>query len=523
MTTSGVSSLLDTGSSLMVMDRVLDYFNDPLGFVLYVYPWGMEGSGLAEDPGPDQWQIDVLTYLGDELQKGMSLDKSLRSAIRIAAVTGHGVGKTALIAWLIQWFISTRPNPAIIVTANTEKQLTTKTWRELSKWHKMSLIAPWFEWTATKYYLKEEPETWFASAIPWSEHNSEAFAGTHEKYVMVLMDEASAIAELIFDTVEGALTGDQAIMACFGNGTRNTGRFREFWRKFVHRWKTFEVDSRKARKANQKQIQEWIEDWGEESDFVRIRVRGLFPLQSANQLITEELTNAAMKRQAAGWEWEPVIIGCDVARFGDDFTVICVRQGRKLHEIVAYAQLDSTQIADKLIEVYEHYKGDGTKGEPLIFIDTTGGLGTGPYDILRRLGYKKTFEVVFGSNARQKKKYFNKRAEMWFGIRDWLKDAEIPKCPELVEDLTNIEYYIFGDRGFRLEDKKDLKIRLGRSPDYGDALATTFAYTVRIMAPSEGGYADNVRKAVEGGRSGMSSAPVRSGPLRTMNRFRKGK
>jgi hypothetical protein len=500
------------------MERIPTYFNDPLGFVVYNYPWGQAGTMLAQDPGPDEWQRTVLKHIGDELVKGQSMAKALRTAIRVAAATGHGVGKTALMAWLIQWFAATRPNPAIVVTANTEKQLSTKTWRELSKWHNISLIRPWFEWTATKYYLKEEPETWFASAIPWSENNAEAFAGTHEKYVLILMDEASAIADVIFDTLEGALTGDQAIIVCFGNPTRNTGRFREFWRKLVHRWWTIQVDSRTARKANQAQIKQWLEDWGEDSDFFRIRVRGLFPRQASNQLNPEELVLAAMKREAAGWEWEPVIIACDVARYGDDFTTILVRQGRKVHEINAFTQLDSAQVADKLVEAYDHYKGDGSRGEPVIFIDTTGGLGAGPLDILRRLGYKKTFEVVFGSNARNKEKYFNKRAEMWHLAHLWMKDGALPSCPELLEDLTNIEYYIYTDKRLRLEAKDDLKERIGRSPDWGDALAISFAYTVKVTLSSEPGYADTLRGKLEGPKRSTNNRS----PLSTMRRFRKG-
>lgn len=512
--TTAVPSL-DTRAELDVMSRIPEFFNDPEGFVRYVYPWGLPGTFLADQPGPDDWQIKVMRHMRERLEAGMLVDKAMRSAIRVAAATGHGVGKTTLMAWLIQWFIATRPNPAIVVTANTENQLRTKTWRELAKWHKISVIAPWFEWTATKYYLKEEPESWFGTAIPWSEHNSEAFAGTHEKYVLILMDEGSAIADIIYDTVEGALTGDQAIIVVFGNPTRNTGRFREFFRKLKHRWFTLQVDSRTARMANKKQIQEWIEDWGIDSDFVRIRVLGLFPKQASNQLISEQLVQSAMKRTpAGGWEFEPVIIGVDVARYGDDYTVIVVRQGRKVHEIVSYTQLDNVQVADKVIDAFDKYKGDGSNGVPHIFIDTTGGLGSGPYDMLKSLRYP-VHEVVFGSQAAMSKKFFNKRAEMWVHIRAWLQHGSLPKCDELEADLTNIEYYIHSDTRLRLEDKDDLKQRLGRSPDWGDALATTFAQKVRIMAPSESGYADHVRRRLE------KQQQQKKGGLRTLQKMRR--
>ena len=176
---------------------IANLYNDPLKFVYYVFPWGDAKTVLADEDGPDTWQIDVLTTISTKLQETDALtDKEvLTAAIRIAVASGHGIGKTALVSWIILWFISTRDHPQIVVTANTLNQLTNKTWRELAKWKKLAIHGDWFEWTATKFYLKGEPETWFASAIPWSEHNSEAFAGTHEKHVLVIFDEASGISD----------------------------------------------------------------------------------------------------------------------------------------------------------------------------------------------------------------------------------------------------------------------------------------------------------------------------------------
>jgi len=139
--------------------------------------------------------------------------------------------KTALVAWLIYWFISTRPHPQIVVTSNTKSQLETKTWRELAKWHKLAINSHWFEWTATKFYYKQHPETWFAAAIPWSKERSEAFAGTHEQHVLVIFDEASLVDDSIWETTEGAMTQPGAFWCVFGNPTRNTGRFSECFKK----------------------------------------------------------------------------------------------------------------------------------------------------------------------------------------------------------------------------------------------------------------------------------------------------
>ena len=160
---------------------VENYFNDPVGYVRDVLK--------AE---PDEWQADALNVVAGNQ--------------RLAVASGHGIGKTCFIAWLIHWYMATRPDPQIVVTANTKNQLDSKTWRELAKWNKLALNGAWFEHSATKFSLKDSPDTWFTAAIPWTEHNSEAFAGTHEEHVLVLFDEASNIPKTIWDVVEGAMT-----------------------------------------------------------------------------------------------------------------------------------------------------------------------------------------------------------------------------------------------------------------------------------------------------------------------------
>jgi hypothetical protein len=509
---------LNTIAALNVMSAVPGFRNDPEGFVRYVFPWGVKGSPL-ENEAPDTWQLEVMRHIGKQLTERKTDANGFREAIQVAVASGHGVGKTALVAWLIMWYVATRPNPAVVVTANTLNQLSGKTWRELNKWHSLSIIKEWFEWTKTQYRLKEEPETWFAQAVPWSEHNSEAFAGTHEKHVLVIFDEASAVADVIWEVVEGALTGEEAIWICFGNPTRNTGRFRECFRKFIKRWFTLHVDSRTARKTNKIKLKQWLEDWGEDSDFFRVRVRGLFPQQSASQLITEELVEKAMSRDAAGWEWEPIIIGVDVAGMGDDKTAICVRQGRKVHELSYYQQLDTVAIAEEVMRVIDHYRRD--HAEPFVMIDVTGGLGAGPFDMLKRLRRSHTFPVDFGSSARDKSRYFNKRAEMWFRIRDWLPHGQLPRDAELMEDLTNIEFWQVGESRQRLEPKDLLKERIGRSPDAGDALAITFAYEVRSVPASVQQAATPAGIKVQPGFS-ASRQIERKSPLRTVSKYMKG-
>jgi hypothetical protein len=210
------------------------YFSDPVRFVREVL--GAE---------PDAWQIEAL----------LSVKDNQRTAVK----SGHGIGKTAEIAWIILWFMSTRPNPQVLCTANTKNQLDGKTWRELSKWHGVAKNKDWFEKTATRFFLKSSPELWFAHAIPWSENKPDAFQGLHEKHVLVLFDEASGIPTQIWTAIEGAMTTEGARWVAFGNPVNNQGSFFECFNRFKHRWNPITVDSRNAKQADKNQIQQWLD------------------------------------------------------------------------------------------------------------------------------------------------------------------------------------------------------------------------------------------------------------------------
>ena len=443
------------------------YFWNPLGFVQDCFPWG-EGA-LPDMDGPDAWQRDILTAIRDEY--------SLEKALSIAVSSGHGIGKTALIAWIILWFISTRPHPQIVVTANTSTQLEKKTWRELAKWQKHFEFGSLFEWSATTFRLKEHRETWFASAIPWSEQNSEAFAGTHEKYVLIIFDEASRIADIIWEVAEGAMTTPGAIWIAFGNPTQNTGRFRECFGKLRHRWRTWLVDSRTAKMADKAKIQEWVDDYGEDSDFVRVRVRGVFPRASAMQFIPGDIVEAAAGKQHGALEYShaAIIIGVDMARYGDDQSVVLVRQGLQVLYHEKHREIDTQTMASRVAMLQDEHQAD------MIFVDA--GYGQGVIDRLRALG-RQCVEVYFGSAAADTRQYANKRAEMWGRVKDWLKSGgAIPNDPELTADLVGPEYGFDARDRILLEKKEDMKRRGLASPDAGDALALTFAEIVVKQHP----------------------------------------
>ncbi len=447
---------------------------DPLTWVRTIFPWGEEGTVLADRDGPDTWQVDVLEALRDG-----SLNAT--SSVRIAIASGHGVGKTALTAWIILWFMSTRPHPSITVTANTMNQLSGTTWRELAKWHKLAANSHWFEWTATKFYMKSSPETWFAGAVPWSENNSEAFAGKHEDHVLYLFDEASGIADVIWNVSEGAMTTKGSFWLAFGNPTKNSGRFRECFNggKFAHRWKTMHVDSRTAKMTNKEEIQAWLEDHGEDSDFFRVRVRGMFPRYGSQQFISGEAVREAAKRKVEVPRGASRIMGVDVARFGDDQSVIARRHGRKLEPLIKFREMDTMQLAHEVAKVINTYQPDVT------FVDEVG-VGAGVVDRLRQLGYQ-VIGVNGGSKPEKQNEsvYVNKRAEMWGRMKEWLDSAEIPADIELMEELVGPEYGYDNKMRIMLERKEEMKKRGLTSPDNGDAVALTFSYEV-IPVKDEG-------------------------------------
>lgn len=464
-----------------LIDDIAGFYDDPLGFVRYAYPWGESGP-LKDDDGPDEWQTDFLTKVGEAVKSGASV----QGAIRIAVASGHGIGKTAVIAWLVQWFMATREFPQIVVTASTQTQLNTKTWRELAKWHRLLICRHWFQWTATKFYHVKYPETWFASAIPWSENNADAFAGTHEKYVLIIYDEASAIADTIWETTEGALTTPGALWLVFGNYTKNTGRFNDCFAGLTrNRWIRLQVDSRTAKKANKTQIQQWIDDYGEDSDFVRIRVRGIAPRGGSDQFISQDIVDRALKAKAVGYEALPKILTLDVARKGQNQSVAGVLQGRKFRIAKKWRELPIDQLVDRFCEVIDAEKPDA------IVVDGDG-IGGTVCDFIRRKKYDKgpdgryiLVEFHGASPAHNVQIYFNRRAEVWGLARDWLSNGgEIPDDKELTSDLVGPEYYYTDKAGFsviQLERKEDMEARGVASPDSGDSLAMAFAAKVKAL------------------------------------------
>lgn len=456
--------------------------HDPLAFVYFAYPWGEPGTPLENMEGPDEWQIQILKDIGEQLKKG----KDLQTAIQEAVASGHGIGKSALISWLIHFAISTHENTRGVVTANTEGQLRTKTWPELSKWHNMFIAKDLFTYTATAIFSsdKDYEKTWRIDAIPWSKNSPESFAGLHNQgnRILVLFDEASAIDDVIWEVTEGALTdaNTEIIWCAFGNPTRNSGRFRECFRKYRKFWNTYQIDSRTVKISNKAKIEEWLEAYGEDSDFFKVRVRGVFPSASDLQFISTEIADKAQKQsyKLGAFDHLPVIIGVDPAWTGSDSLEIVMRQGYYMKSLASIPKNDDDWRMAQLIAQFEdEYKADA------VFIDM--GYGTGIYSIGKQLGRKWRL-IEFGGKSNDPV-YLNMRAYMWGQMKEWLREGGSipPNDQALYDDIVGPEAIIDKNGRIQLESKKDMKDRGLPSPNKGDALALTFA--ARVVKKSETG------------------------------------
>lgn len=468
-----------TPSQIAIAADLAALSRDPVKFVQYAFPWGVPGTDLAERSGPEPWQAVMLARIRDGLL-------TPNQAIQLAISSGHGIGKSAFVSWLILWSISTFEDTRGVVTANTEKQLKTKTWAELGKWYRLFIGKFLFDFTATAIYSvdPEHDKTWRIDMIPWSENSIESFAGLHNKgkRVVLIFDEASAIADVIWETAEGALTDSdtEIIWFCAGNPTKNTGRFKECFPggKFSPYWSTLKVDSREVSITNKAQIEKWIKAYGDDSDFIRVRVKGEFPRSGTAQFISSEAVTSAVSREVETHRFDAFVIGVDVARFGDDETVISFRKGRdaRVAEWIYLRQHDTMAVAGRVAEVYRLHHADA------VFVDG-GGVGGGVIDRLRQLGVP-AWEVQFGGKAdrpdpqNETIRFANKRAEMWGFMRNWLEGGRIPDDPELSAQLIGPEYSYNNREEIQLERKADMKSRGLASPDRADALALTFAYPV---------------------------------------------
>lgn len=446
--------------------------HDPVRWARLAYDWGH--GELADYDGPREWQAEMMAEIRDHMQNPATRHQPLM----IARASGHGIGKSAGIGMVVNWALSTCEDTKVVITANTDTQLRTKTAPEVGKWQRLSITSHWLDVQATSVAArdKDHAKTWRADFVPWSEHNTEAFAGLHNKgkRIVLIFDEASAIADKVWEVAEGALTdeGTEIIWIAFGNPTRNVGRFRECFRRFKHRWKARQIDSRTVEGTNKEQIAKWAADYGEDSDFFKVRVRGMFPSMSARQFIGEADVAAAYGKvlRLEQYEFAPKILTVDPAWEGDDEFAVGLRQGLSFRILRTMPKNDNDLVAARVIaDLEDEHKADA------VFVDA--GYGTGIVSAGQGMG--RDWTLVWFAGASADIGCFNKRAEMWKAARDWLKSGgALPDDPQLRDELQAPEIVPRADGKVQIESKKDMKARGVPSPNRADALVLSFAFPV---------------------------------------------
>lgn len=462
--------------------------DDPEAFVLFAFPWGQKNTPLEAFRGPRTWQRRALRRITQFIKDNREriTNDEVIDALRRAVSSGRGVGKSALVSWLILWMLTTRIGSSVVVSANSENQLRKVTWGELTKWATMSLNAHWWEPTATSLQparwltelverdLRKGTRYWGAEGKLWSEENPDAYAGVHNMDgMMVIFDEASGIPDSIWSVAAGFFTENilDRYWLAFSNGRRNQGYFYEAVdgskRDF---WESEKIDARTVEGTDKAIYQQIIDEYGEDSDEARVEVYGDFPKSGEDQFIGPHLVDDAMGRAPVKDMTAPVVVGVDPARGGMDSTVIVARQGRDIISIKRFKGDDTMTTVGHVIDAIEEFK-------PALTVIDEGGLGYGILDRLNEQRYKVR-GVNFGWKAKNPVMWGNKRAELWGAMRDWLKTASIPKDRLLKNDLTGPMKKPNSSGTIFLEGKKEMKARGLASPDAADAIAVTFAFPV---------------------------------------------
>ena len=466
---------------------IAEYADDPLSFVLDCYPWG-EGE-LTGEPGPDEWQRQLLMDIGAAVKERQFNGVDPVMALMFSVASGHGIGKSVMMAWIANWIMSTRPDSQGTVTANTFVQLETKTWAAIQRWTKLCITRDWWVVMGRSLYQKDSREKWFLNCQTCSEENSEAFAGQHAKNSTsyYLLDESSAIPEKTWEVLQGGLTDGEPMVFAFGNPTRNTGQFYEAcFGNRRHRWNHRSIDSRTCKFSNKAQIDEWLEDYGIESDFFKVRVLGQPPQQAENQLIGRDLVQSAMKRTVRPLDDDPLVCGVDVPDGGSAWFIVRFRRGLDARNVPAPIRMPGSRVdRPAMIATCARIMGEGVavpwSSAPVrpaaMFIDSA--FGSPIVERLHTMGHANVQEINFGGKSPDPH-FANYRAFMWGKqAKDWLERGSLdPNDKKLDADLTGPGWHYNRTNAIVVESKQDMAHRGVPSPDDGDAFCLTFARSV---------------------------------------------
>lgn len=431
---------------------------------------------------PDPWQEQALLAYEDPRPEYR----------RISLQACAGPGKTATLAWCGWWFLGVQgrqgQHPKGAAVSISGDNLRDNLWSEFAKWQAASpFLSSQFTWTSGRIFANDHPETWFLSARAWpqsanADQQGKTLSGLHSEFVSAFIDESGAIPTTVLRAAE------QALATCVfgkimqaGNPISLEGMLHAAANELRHLWFIIRitgdpddphawVHSPRVGSGPAEWAREQIATYGRENPWVMSYILGLFPPSSMNTLLGIEDVQAAMQRHVKedAYIWAQKRLGVDVARFGDDRSVIFPRQGLVAFRPTIMRAARTTEIAAQVMRARDKWGGN-----PVTFVDDTFAWGNGVIDNLHAAKIPH-HRVDYAAKALDPR-YANRRAEFWIQMAEWVKRGGVlPNIPEMVAELTTPTYYFQGGK-FQLEDKKQIKARLGRSPDLADALAQTFA------------------------------------------------
>lgn len=430
---------------------------------------------------------EVVCFVPDEWQSGVLMD--VATAPKVSVRSGQGVGKTSIEAVIALWFLSCFPMSRVVATAPTARQLNDVLWAELSKWiSKSPLLKALLKWTKTKVEVRGYSERWFATARTAT--TAENMQGFHEDNMLFIIDEASGVSDEIIEAILGTLSGKNNKLLMCGNPTKTSGVFFDSHNCDRALFKTYRVSSLDCPRTNKENINAMLEKYGRNSNFARVRIYGDFPEQEDDVFITlsalERSANTVIDEKPAP---VTVRIGCDVARYGDDKTIIGVKVDEKVSFYEKAQGQDTMRTADnialcykKLIDRYSQYKG-----KIIVTVDD-GGVGGGVVDRLRRIckaepktyGRMKVVPVKFGMRIRHRY-YYDTTTYMMAVVKELLSDTDkngeakpielvLPKDDDLIAQLSCRKYTMTENSVIKIESKKEMKARGLPSPDEADCV-----------------------------------------------------
>lgn len=423
---------------------------------------------------PAQFVTDVW---GAELEpfQREALD-ALVSHGRVSIRSGHGVGKSTLMAWSVIWYLCTHYPAKVPCTAPTAHQLEDVLWPEIAHWHKrmpkeLELL---FDHKSDKFELKADPKNSFAVARTGSKANPEALQGFHSPNLMFCLDEASGIDDIVFEVASGALSTPGAKVLMAANPTRLSGYFYDSHNRMADQWYNLRVSCLDSSRVSPNYAHDIAAQYGADSSIYRVRVEGEFPRSEDDVAIPFELVESAVDRDIAVNNNAPRIWGLDVARFGSDRTVLCRRWGPIVEqECQVWRQKDTMQVAGLVNEEYQSLRENLRPSQ--INVDVIG-IGAGVVDRLKELGLP-VVGVNVAESPSHKDRFMRLRDQLWFEARDWFdtRAVRIPDDQPLIGELTSLKYAITSSGKLQIESKDDAKKRGIESPDLADAFVLTFA------------------------------------------------